>query len=111
MSIQVSRTPFPSGSNFDPDDKPIEQLGTVAFKSLAGETLTVTTTVDDKATTVFKEQEGTTIAVEEKDTDYTLLEDVKAGTVIILSLDGGAKAAKGANGKLRVGTGSQDGLG
>lgn len=109
MSIQVSETPFPSGSNFDPDDKTIDPVGTVEFQSIDGATLTVTTSVDDKATTVFKEQEGTTIAVPDKATPYTLLADVKEGTVIILSLDGAA-AAKGANGKLRVGTGSQDGL-
>lgn len=107
MAIQVSERPFPSGSNFDPRDLTVTQGEIVGFESVDGSDITCTSSIDGIQVGVFVEQNGSSqFTAPTKVGEYTVLSSIPDGKVIVVSIDGGVSAKAGANGKLRVGSGS-----
>ena len=103
----VSTRPFPSGSNFDPNDLTVTQLEIVGFQSSDTSDIGCTSSIDGVQVAVFVEQNGSSqFTAPTKVAEYTIMDSIPDGTVIVVSVDGSVSAKAGANGKLRVGSGS-----
>lgn len=105
MAVQVSTHPFPSGSNFDPNDLTVTQLEIVGFQSIDESDIPCTSSIDGVQVAVFVEQNGSSqFTASTKTGEYTVLDSIPDGTVITLSVNN-SQAKAGSNGKLRVGSG------
>lgn len=109
MTIKVSTTPFKNGSYFDPESTDCKVGATLTFKSTDAGAVTCFTSIDGKDQPVFDRQEadGRFTASTSGD-DFTLLGSVGAGTTVTVTVQGAT--AKGTNGKVNVGTGSNDAI-
>ena len=108
-TIKVSTTPFKNGSYCDPESTDCAVEATLTFQSADAGAVVCFTSIDGHDQPVFDRQEpdGRFTAPTTGEA-FNLMSSIEPGTIITITPQGAI--SKGTNGKVNVGTGSNDSI-
>lgn len=109
MTIKVSTKPFKNGSYCDPESTDCKVGATLTFQSADAGAVTCITSINGRDEAVFDRQDSDGRFTASPSGDpFTLLGSIGEGTMITVTVQGAT--AKGTNGRVNVGSGSNDAL-